>query len=603
VLRGRTALVLMIALLAIAGVKLVVVQTVDAAGYAARGEEQRTREITLYAQRGPITDRNGTVLAFTVEGRALAVRPLLFRSDDQRAAVAAVVLNVLNGTTVGKDLTSAALVKKMQSRSKYVYLVRGLTPEQGEAIIDDVRPILIPKSLGLTLDQQTDALNAVVTERQDLRQYPQDGVAETVVGRTGWDTHGLSGVENRFDAILAGQNGSRTVEVDSLGRVVPGTVSDETPAQDGTGVHLTLDANLQYTTQQLLQDAVTRQCAKGGDAVVMGARDGQIYAMTSISTTLDAEKLGNRALLGPFEPGSVNKVVTMAAALERGIIKPTTVLSVDGEISTGGVVVHDAWPHGTIDMTATGILAKSSNVGTLMIANKLGEKAYYTELGRFGLGQKTGIELSEDRGVVPAWNADPAKSQWTSSTFANLPIGQGLSMTMLQLAGMYQAIANDGVRVRPSIIASTSSDGATSTSTVAQTTRVMSATTAHTLLSMLGAVVQDGQGDYTMTGTAPKAAINGYLVAGKTGTAQQVDPKTNDYSDTMFNSTFAGIVPADNPKYVIAIRLDAPCTQAEGGTSAAPLFHQIAQYAMDYSDVPPSTKTAKRYTLYVNTGG
>jgi len=131
----------------------------------------------------------------------------------------------------------------------------------------------------------------------------------------------------------------------------------------------------------------------------------------------------------------------------------------------------------------------------------------------------------------------------------------------------------------------------------------MSAGTAHTLLSMLGAVVQDGQGDYTMTGTAPKAAINGYLVAGKTGTAQQVDPKTNDYSDTMFNSTFAGIVPADNPKFVIVLRLDAPCTQAEGGTSAAPLFHQIAQYAMDYADVAPSTKAAKQYTLYVNTGG
>ena len=594
---------MMIALLAIAGVKLVLIQTVDAAAYAARGEEQRTREITLYAQRGPITDRNGTVLAFSVEGRALAVRPALFRSDAQRTAVAGVVLGVLQGTDVGKSLTSVALVTKMKSRSKYVYLVRGLTPEQGDQVLDKVRTILIPDSLDLTPDEQTQALNAVVTERQNLRQYPQDGVAETVIGRTGWDTHGLSGVENRFDARLAGVDGSRTVEVDSLGRVVPGSARDETPAQDGTGVQLTLDANLQYTTQQLLQDAVTKQCAKGGDAIVLGARDGQVYAMTSYSATQDAEQVGNRALLGPFEPGSVNKVVTMAAALERGIIKPTTVFPVEGEISMGGVVVHDAWPHGEIDMTATGILAKSSNVGTLMIAQKLGEKAFYAELQKFGLGQKTGIELSEDRGVLPAWNADKAKSQWTSSTFANLPIGQGVSMTMLQLAGMYQAIANDGVRVRPSIIESTSTDGTSTKSATAQTTRVMSGGTAHTLLSMLGAVVQDGQGDYTMTGTAPAAAINGYLVAGKTGTAQQVDPRTNDYSDTMFNSTFAGVVPADNPKYVIVLRLDAPCTQAEGGTSAAPLFHQIAQYAMDYADVAPSTKAAKRYTLYVNTGG
>ncbi len=443
-----------------------------------------------------------------------------------------------------------------------------------------------------------------MTERQNLREYPQEGVAETVVGRTGWDTHGLSGVENRFDARLAGVDGSRTLEVDSLGRVVPGSARDETPAQDGTGVQLTLDANLQYTTQQLLQEAVTKQCAKGGDAIVLGAKDGQIYAMTSYSTTQDAEQLGNRALLGPFEPGSVEQGRDHGrGAGDAHLITPTTVFGVPGEISMGGVVVHDAWPHGAIDMTATGILAKSSNVGTLMIAQKVGEKAFYNELQKFGLGQKTGIELSEDKGVLPAWNADKAKSQWTSSTFANLPIGQGVSMTMLQLAGMYQAIANGGVRVRPSIIESTSTDGATTKSSTPQTTRVMSAGTAHTLLSMLGAVVQDGQGDYTMTGTAPKAAINGYLVAGKTGTAQQVDPKTGDYSETMFNSTFAGIVPADNPKYVIVLRLDAPCTQAEGGTSAAPLFHQIAQYAMDYADVPPSTTAAKRYTLYVNTGG
>ncbi len=576
--RSRLALAVLLTMLAIAGGKLVAIQAIDTAGYADRSEKQRTRSITLLAERGSITDRNGTALAFTVEGRAVAARPALFTDDAQRRAVAAILVN-----DVGAGLTVDEVMGKLTSGKTYVYLARNLMPAQADAVMTKIRKLF-----------DKDQLEAVVTERQDLRQYPDGSASAAIVGGTDYDGNGLSGVEAKFDTRLAGKDGKRTVDVDGRHVIIPGSQRDEQPATNGMDIKLTIDSDLQYTTLNMLTKAVENSQAKSGCVVVMQVSDAQIPAMACYEPGQTAKQTGNRAVTDSIEPGSVNKVVTFAAALEKGLITPTTVLDVNGSIDVGDVTVHDAWDHGPINMTATGILAKSSNVGTLMITQKVGPDAFVDMAKKFGQGVKTGIQLpAETSGRFPA------PSTWSVSTFGNLPIGQGVSISLLQLAGMYQAIANNGVRIQPTIVASTTVNGETTATPPGATTQVMSQKTSRTLLDMLRGTIQDG--DTNHRGTAPAAAITGYQVAGKTGTAQKVDPETNDYSQTAITSTFAGVVPADNPKYVVAIMLDDPKGNSPAGTtSCAPLFHDIAAYAMRAADVPPSATEPPVYDLYVS---
>lgn len=608
----------MVAMLLAALVKLVFIQGVDAQALAAQGVDQRDRTTVLPATRGSVLDRDGNPLAFTIEGRSIAARPVLFTDDvpptsapkkgqtvkplltaaQKRQKVVDIIVSVLGPAVNRADLlaklTPPPTFSSRLERDtywadhRYVYLVRGILPAQADAIT--------AQTAGL-FDQ--DHQNAIAVERQDLRQQPNDAaVAATVVGTTSREGHGQSGIEAKFDALLSGTDGSRTEQVDARNRAIPDTISSQTLPVNGTDVYLTLNSDLQYATQQFLAQQVAASKAKGGCVVIKGVSDGQIVAMTCMEPGKTDAEVGNRAITSPFEPGSVNKIVTFAAALDRGLITPTTVLSVDGQIRMGGRDIHDAWAHGPIDMTATGILAKSSNVGTLMIAQKLGEDAFAAELAKFGLGKKTGIELGgESPGRVPP------RSQWSATTFANLPIGQGVSMTMVQLVDMYAAIGNKGVLVKPTLIAGTGTgkDGTFTPAKPTATSRVMSEKTAATLLSMLTATTQDG--DLYHRGTGPAAAITGYQVAGKTGTAQQVDPVTKAYSDTLTTATFAGVVPADHPKYAIAVMIDAPLEGSEGGMSAAPLFHQVAAFAMRQAAVPPSTGPAHVYDLYVPPAG
>jgi len=326
----------------------------------------------------------------------------------------------------------------------------------------------------------------------------------------------------------------------------------------------------------------------------MQVADAQVPAMACYEPGKSPRETGNKAITDAIEPGSVNKVVTMSAALEKGLIKPDQVFNVDGKIDIGDATIKDAWAHGPQNMTATGILGKSSNVGTLMIAQQVGPDAFMDMARKLGQGVRTGIQLpAETSGYLPK------QSTWSSSTFGNLPIGQGVSESLLQLAGMYQAIANNGVRITPTLVASTTVNGVTTPTPAGAQTMAMSPQTSKTLIQMLHGPIQGG--DEYHRGTAPAAAITGYQVAGKTGTAQQVDEDTGEYSKTLITSTFAGIVPADNPKYVIAIMLDNPKGDSPAGTtSCAPLFHDIAAYAMRAADVPPSAQEAPIYDLYVD---
>ncbi|WP_433561976.1 peptidoglycan D,D-transpeptidase FtsI family protein [Nocardia sp. CA-151230] len=580
---GVGRLVMLVAL-AVAAIQLLWVQSISAPKLSAEAASQRTVKVADPANRGPITDRYGKSLAFTIAAKELSFQPVRVRKDladahektpktapdpdDRLAAIAKYIHEKL-----GKDAPEKDILAKLKSDEPFVYLARNVDPR----IASDIT-LQFPE---------------VGMDRQDMREYPGGSLAANVIGATGWDGHGQIGLESSMDALLAGSDGSETYDRGSDGAVIPGSWRDRQPAVNGYGLELTLDSDLQYYVQQQVQQAKDLSGASAASAVVLDVHTGQVLAMANDNTFNPAmgpqywstTDLGNPSVQEVFEPGSVNKIITAAAAIEYGLTTPDEVHQVPGSISMGGVTVHDAWEHGVAPYTTTGIFGKSSNVGTLMLAQRVGEDRYFDMLKKFGLGQRTGVGLpGESAGVVPA------RDQWSGSTFANLPIGQGLSMTTLQMTAMYQAIANDGVRMPPRIVkAKIAPDGTRTEEEPPEGVKVVTPQTAQTLRQMFEAIVQkDPRG--IQSGTGGPAAVEGYQIAGKTGTAQQIDPKCRCYSSDRYWITFAGMAPADNPRYVIGMMLDAPVRSSDGsgGGSAAPLFHSIASWLLQRDRIPPS---------------
>ncbi|MFG1797982.1 peptidoglycan D,D-transpeptidase FtsI family protein [Nocardia sp. NPDC049149] len=586
--------ILMLIALGVVALQLLWIQTINAPSLSAQAADQRTNTDVEYAVRGPITDRNGKLLAFTVAAKKLNFQPVPVRKQlaDARAKsdkapdpdkrledIAKMIAEKL-----GKSGPSESeLLAKLRSNEKFVYLASNVDPR----IAADIRA----------------KYPEVGAEVQHPREYPGGSLAANVIGATGWDGHGQIGLESSLDSVLAGTDGSRTYDRGSDGAVIPGSSRDKQDAVNGYGVELTLDSDLQYFVQQQVQQAKEMSGANAASAVVLDAKTGQVLSMANDNTfnpQLGPEHWDNAGMNNPsvsnvFEPGSVNKIITASAAIEYGLTTPDEVHQVPGNIRMAGVTVNDAWPHGVSPFTTTGIFGRSSNVGTLILAQRVGEDRFADMVNRFGLGQRTGVGLpGESSGQVPA------RDQWSGGTFANLPIGQGLSMTTLQMTGMYQAIANDGVRIPPRIIKSKiGPDGHRTEEEQPEGVRVVSPQTAATLRTMFQSVVQRDPMNANQNGTGGPAAIDGYQVAGKTGTAQKVDPACRCYSTSSFWITFAGMVPADNPRYVIGLMLDNPIRSSDGsgGQSAAPLFHSIASWALQRDRIPPSPEPSRRFVL------
>lgn len=549
-------------LLAVVLARLVWLQGMDAGGYALAASDEKREFVTLHAARGSIVDRNGVPLAYTADAKDIVADPTMVPPADRWDY--ATKLAPLLGKPVLK------IADQLTSSSRYVLLATALSPEAAKQVED------------LTL--RDEPLSGIFAQATSQRLYPGRTTGANVVGLIQSDGTGAAGIEYSYDALLRGTDGSVSYEKDAVGNINPAGPIKRKAAADGGTVRLTIDEDLQYLSQKYLDDSIRQSGARGGQLTVLDARTGQVLAMAANGTfdpqnpaTVDGGRSLNPDIQQVFEPGSANKIVTMAAALEKGLITPRSVFSVADTIASGGVTVHDAWWHPTQRFTATGVLAKSSNVGTLLIAEKVGKQTFNDYLHRFGLGQKTGIELpGESAGLLPEIGS------WSDSTFANLPIGQGVAMTSLQLASMYQTVANDGVRIPPRVVASvTHSDGSVSNTAQPAGTRVLSTATARTLRTMLESVTLKG-------GTGTKAAIPGYRVAGKTGTAQQPDPATGRYSDSVYWDTFAGMAPADNPRFAVAIMIDNPAHGLEGGDVAAPLFHHIAAYQLSADKIVPS---------------
>ena len=592
VFRHRAGNAVIFLVLAVAAAQLFVLQISDAATLRAQAAGQLKVTDIEKAVRGSVVDRNNQQLAFTTESRALTFQPKRIRQqlDEAKKKNSAAPDPQQRLRDIAKEVSGKlnnkpdyqTVLKKLQSDDNFAYLARAVDPAIA-GVISEKYP-------------------EVGSERQDLRQYPGGSLAANIVGGIDWDGHGLLGLEESLDSVLSGTDGAVTYDRGSDGVVIPGSYRNRHRSVNGSTVQLTIDDDIQFYVQQQVQQAKNLSGAHNVSAVVLDAKTGEVLAMANDNTFDPSQdigrqgdkQLGNLVVSSPFEPGSVNKVITASSVIEYGLSNPDEVLQVPGAIQMGGVTIHDAWDHGVMPYTTTGVFGKSSNVGTLMLAQRVGPERFYDMVRKFGLGQRANVGLpGESAGLVPPID------QWSGSTFSNLPIGQGLSMTLLQMTGMYQAIANDGLRMPPRIIRATiGPDGSRTEEPRSEGIRVVSAQTAQTVRQMLRAVVQHDPMGYQQ-GTGPAAAVDGYQIAGKTGTAQQINPACGCYFDNVYWITFAGMATVDDPRYVIGLMMDNPERNADGtaGHSAAPLFHNIAGWLMQRENVPLSPDPGPLLTL------
>jgi len=543
--------------LTIVAARVIDLQAVQGPTLAASAMKERTRTVVLPATRGDITDVAGVPLATTVAARNVTVDQTMVTDVEGEARQLATVL--------GGD--PEAYAQRMTGTRRFVYLAKNVTPDVW-ARVAELR------------------LAGVFSEPTTTRVYPAGAVAANVVGHVRADGTGASGLEYGFDDELAGVAGSQVYESSAKGTEIPTVASSGIDPVAGTGVRLTIDRDLQWVAQAAIAEKVKEARADSGTVVVMDPRTGQIRALATVPTfdpnrPADAAQadVNNRALSDVFEPGSTSKIMTMAAVIEEGKAGPLTKLVIPPVLKRPAKTWHDHDPHGKLKLTLNGVLAKSSNIGTILAAERIGGEKLYSYLKKFGIGEPTGLRFpGESDGYVPP------PSKWSATSFGTIAFGQGLSLTAVQAASVFATIANDGVRVEPTLVAGyTGPDGTYQAAPAAESTRVVSVPTAQTVRQMLESVVSED-------GTAPKAAIPGYRVAGKTGTANRIDDSCGCYRG--YTASFIGLAPADNPTLVVAVFLQNPRNGHFGGVLAGPVFKKVMTFALEHSRTPP-TGTAR----------
>ncbi len=568
-------------------VRLLQVQAVDAGTYSAKAEQNRYVVHTLPAERGGITDRNGVALATTVDSYDITADPTMFTReqlevDDGPEQAAALLAPIL-----GQDQADLADVLRPKNKKlRYVRLARRQTPQVWNQI-KDLKTALTTKS-----DTDKSAVNVlagVFADPSSKRVYPGGDLAAGVLGWVGADGKGGGGLERKLDKTLAGEDG-KIRYAQSGGRQVPTAGSTETPAVPGSDVELTIDRDIQWAAQHAISEQVEKSKADGGYVIVQDTQTGEILAMANAPSFdpgdlahADPDALGNAALQDAFEPGSTAKVLSMAAVLEENAATPGTHITVPNRLKRGDRLFKDDIDHPTWYLTLNGVLAKSSNIGTIMATGELGKtqaeanKVLYSYLRKFGLGGYSGLGFpGETKGIL----APP--DQWSTSQQYTIPFGQGVSVNALQAASIYSTVANGGVRIEPTLVRGTKgADGRFTPAPEPKKTRVTSEKTAKTLARMLESVVDDEEG----TGT--KARIPGYRVAGKTGTANRVDPATGKYHG--YTSSFAGFAPADKPRVTVYCAIqNATEGSYFGGQICGPIYKQVMEFALKTLQVPPT---------------
>jgi len=519
-------------------------QAVRAAPLSRMALAQHRETVAVAASRGTVYDRTGVQLAIGEQATTVFANPRQIR-DPRR--VAELAQQIFGARTVD----AAALYPALADRTHgFVYVCRKCDPVRAAAFAGK-------------------HIVGIGSYPEQRRSYPQGSVAAQVLGFAGVDNRGLAGLELQLDRKLAGKPGAQTIVKDPFGRVID--VVKSTPVREGKGVTLTIDHTIQAQAEMVLRTTMHQWSAKAATAIVLDPRTGEILAM-AVEPGYDANRFGaagparqrNRAVTDTYEPGSTFKVVTVAGALSSGLVTPRTPFTLPYSIRVADRVVHDAERRGTERFTVSQILSRSSNVGAITLAERLGKQRLSRWIERFGFGRPTGIDYPGESGGFVL-----APDKWWGSTIGNVPIGQGIAVTPIQMAAAYATIANGGVWVEPHLVAGHR----------AKKRRVISPTVDAQLVQMLKGVVAEG-------GTAPLAAIPGYQVAGKTGTAQKPSPR-GGYSSGKYVASFVGMVPASNPRLVILVAVDEPHGLIWGGWVAAPAFQKIAQFDLQYLEVPP----------------
>ncbi len=568
--RLRWAMVVaVLALLAVAG-QLTSVQLVQGEDYAARSVAQSSRTVELPATRGRIYDRGGAVLATSVTSATIYADPRAFEPsetvDGQPVPPAADLDEVATELAPVLDRDVDELRAALETDAHFVYLARQLDYEVGERV------------------EQLDIEGVGVID-EPRRTYPSDSLAGQVVGFTGIDGEGLHGLELYFDEMLAGKPGMLALDRGASGLAIASGTREVVPAEAGTDLALTLDREIQYAAERAAADAVAAHDAVGASVAVLEVGTGEVLAMASAPSYNpndreegDQEHWGNRAVTDAFEPGSTQKALTIAAALEEDAVDADTKFEVPDAYEVGGSIFGDSSTHGTQTWDVGEIMERSSNIGTIKIAERLGAERLDAYLRDFGYGSPTGIGFpGESAGLLA-----PVDSWWSTS-LPTIAIGQGVAATLLQQVDAYATLANDGVAVQPRLLRGTvGDDGRLAPSEVPDERRVVSKDTADTVASMLAGVV-DGD-----NGTGANAAVDGYSVAGKTGTARKPSADARGYSDE-YVATFTGFAPVDDPEIAVAVMVDEP-EPIYGGIVAAPVFSEVMEVALTSRRVAPDTE-------------
>ena len=542
----------MVLALAVIVVRLTVLQVSQAGAYQTKALDQRVHTIAIPAARGRILDRNGEALALSVEARDIYADPR-YVIDPWGTAVQL-------APALGLDVRSVA--KSLATDTTFVYVARQVDLD----VATHIEEMHLPGIGFLPVSK---------------RYYPAGTLASQLLGFVGVDGTGLAGLELQYQALLAGTAGERTQEIGLHGQPITGGIDVDRPPVSGSTVEITIDRDFQYQAQVALEEAVQANHARGGTVIAMNPQTGDIYAIATYPwfdpndfTHAKPDTKALVALTDAFEPGSTNKIITAAAAVQEHVVPLDQRLTVPWTMKVGNFTIHDSEAHAIEHLTLGDIIAVSSNVGTVQIAQRLGQARMASYLSRFGLGRTTGIGFpGEASGIMlPLY-------QWNDTSLATMAYGQGIAVTPLQMLSVFATIANDGRRVQPRLVKGTiGPDGAYHAAAVGLGERVVSAGTALMVRRMLAYAVE--------AGTGRNAQIAGYQVAGKTGTAQIPLPNQAGYSASQYVASFIGMVPAANPQVVIAAILDRPTT-TYGGVAAAPLFRQVARYAIARLGIEP----------------
>jgi len=565
-LRLRIGFLLIAMVVSVFAVRLFQLQGLDSRTYAERARAVGAVSEVLPATRGSITDRNGVPLAESLDGMMIVADPT--KTTDDAAAIASILEERL-------DLDYITTVRNLQwPDTQFRYVARRIPSTQATRVVRHLDDL---------------GYKGLDTRRDPVRSYPGKDVAANVVGRVNTEGEAADGAELLFTELLAGEDGYATYDVGDGHRIPLGDNSTVEPV-DGKDVRLTIDRDVQWYTQRVLRQTVEDAGGSSGSAVVMDTATGELLALAdyptydpNITTNLEETRLGSRALREVYEPGSVEKVLTMSALIDSGRVTPRTQLQVPGVYISSGRTIRDFFYHGKVPFTLAGVLARSSNIGTLMAARKLSSEELHGYLRKFGIGSRTGLE-----GYAEAPGMLSAPGSWIDITRDNIAFGQGLAVNAVQMTAAINAVANRGKWVQPSLLkGSAGTEFGEVGSDLATSHRVISAKAARIVSQMMEMVTDLEEG------TAPAAGIEGYRVAGKTGTAQVANPDGGGYSDSLFTVSFAGFAPADAPRFTVYIVVHHPTNGGGGGSTAGPAFRKIMAFLLQKYAVPPTgTKPA-----------